>query len=159
MTVENIKLKLDLQPHPEGGWYKETYRSAETLLTPEGNERNVSTAIYFLLENEDISHFHRIKSDEIWHFHAGAAIDIFIIENNELKIMKLGNDLLAGEKPQIIVPANSWFAAQLHDAKGYGLVSCTVAPGFDFNDFELATKEIFEKQGIITDRNMTHFIL
>jgi len=141
VNTKEIIQQLQLVPHPEGGYFKETYRSAETLITPEGKSRNISTAIYYLLENEDKSHFHRIQSDEIWHFHQKDPLEIFIIEQGKLIVKTLGNNLAQGEVPQVVVPAGRWFAARVKNASGYSLVSCTVAPGFDFTDFELAKKE------------------
>ena len=141
MDTNEIIQQLQLVPHPEGGYFKETYRSAETLTTPEGKSRNISTAIYYLLENDDKSHFHRIQSDEIWHFHQNDPLEIFIIDQGELIVKTLGNNFTQGEVPQVVVPAGRWFAAQVKNASGYSLVSCTVAPGFDFADFELAEKE------------------
>lgn len=138
MTSQEIINHLNLLPHPEGGYYKETYRSDETHINADGNERNISTAIYFLLENEDKSHLHRIKSDEMWFFHQGEALEIVSIQKGELVSTILGNDLSSGEVPQAMIPANSWFGSRVKDGKGYALVSCTVAPGFDFGDFEMA---------------------
>lgn len=141
MDTNEIIQHLQLLPHPEGGYFRETYRSAEMLTTSAGNSRNVSTAIYYLLEDEDKSHFHRIRSDEIWHFHGKDPLEILIIEQAELSIKTLGNKLAQGEVPQVVVPAGCWFAARVKNGSGYSLVSCTVAPGFDYLDFELGTKE------------------
>lgn len=129
---------LQLEAHPEGGFFKETYRS-ELLMPIEGrNKRNVSTAIYFLLEGSDKSHFHRIKSDELWFYHDGEPLEIAVIIDNQLLKYDLGLNLENGERPQLVIPANSWFAARIKSEKSFSLVSCTVAPGFDFSDFELA---------------------
>ncbi|MAZ93405.1 MAG: cupin domain-containing protein [Bacteroidales bacterium] len=137
--------KLGLLPHPEGGYYKETHRSiinADSNCLPKNfkGSRSFSTAIYFMLEKVDISVFHKIKSDEIWHFHDGDPLVIYVIENNgKITELNLGISDLENIFPQVTVPANSWFAAK---SKGeYTLVSCTVSPGFDFNDFEMADKE------------------
>jgi uncharacterized protein len=132
---------LQLKTHPEGGFYSETYRSTESIVTDSGKVRNTSTAIYYLLENEDKSHFHRIQSDELWFFHQGQALEINVINGTQFKIILLGNDIEKGEVPQAIIPANSWFASSIKNASGFSLVSCTVAPGFDFEDFELASRE------------------
>jgi predicted cupin superfamily sugar epimerase len=140
MDAGNLIQKLQLQPHPEGGFYQETYRSEAIMTTTEGLVRNVSTAIYFLLENEEKSHFHRIKSDEAWFFHQGESIEIVILDDGKLQTIVLGNNLEKGEVPQAIVPANVWFASRIKHGIGYALVSCTVAPGFDFADFELARR-------------------
>jgi len=138
--------ELGLQPHPEGGWYKEVYRSSEQIGAaglPErfGGARSFSTSIYFLLAGDNFSAFHRIKSDELWHFYAGDGLTIHTIAaNGEYEAIKLGNRPEAGESFQAVVPAGRWFASE---AKGgsYGLVGCTVAPGFDFADFELAERD------------------
>jgi uncharacterized protein len=134
--------KLNLLPHPEGGHYRETYRCRQSLAAPStGEQRNISTAIYFLLEGENKSHFHRIKSDELWFFHEGATLEIFILTGNGVEILQLGKDAEAGESLQAVIPAGLWFGAKLKNGTGYALVSCTVAPGFDFRDFEMAEKE------------------
>lgn len=131
---------LNLQAHPEGGFYRETYRSKESITTQDGSTRNISTAIYYLLENDNKSHFHRIKSDESWFFHQGDCLEIVSLRDGELQTTWLGNNIEQGEIPQATIPANTWFACKIKDASGYALVSCTVAPGFDFADFELANK-------------------
>ncbi|RSK49994.1 cupin domain-containing protein [Hymenobacter rigui] len=141
MTAQEIIRHLQLLPHPEGGYYRETYRSDATLPTAEGHTRSVSTAIYYLLENEDKSHFHRIKSDELWFFHQGQALEIVLLAPGQPIRLTLGPDFAAGELPQAVIPAGVWFAAQVKHRPGFALVSCTVAPGFDFADFELAERE------------------
>ncbi len=138
ITAKKLIQQLQLQPHPEGGFYKQTYRSKQNITTEDGRTRHVSTAIYYLLENEDKSHFHRIKSDELWFFHLGQTVELISIQNNQLTTMLLGNDFEKGELPQAMIPANTWFAAKLKSGTGFSLASCTVAPGFDFADFELA---------------------
>ncbi|HWZ21099.1 MAG TPA: cupin domain-containing protein [Cytophagaceae bacterium] len=133
---------LQLLPHPEGGYYKETYRSAEKIMASGlDGKRNISTAIYFLLDGKNKSHLHRIKSDELWFFHEGATLEIFCLSEKGLVTILLGKDIEGGEVLQAIVPAGIWFGAKVKDEKNYALVSCTVAPGFDFQDFELAKKE------------------
>ncbi|MGE0018286.1 MAG: cupin domain-containing protein [Draconibacterium sp.] len=141
MKARQLIEKLELLPHPEGGWYRETYRSAETITNKNGAKRNVCTAIYFLLEGKNKSHFHRIESDETWFFHSGETLEILMIYENQLKTIRLGNNILKGEIPQFTVPSKTWFAARIETGTGYSLVSCTVAPGFDFADFELAEQE------------------
>lgn len=140
MTAQDIIHHLHLTPHPEGGYYRETYRSAQTIETAEGYTRNVSTAIYYLLENADKSRFHRIRSDELWFFHQGQALEIILLTDGQPTSIILGPDFANGEFPQAIIPANTWFAAHLKHDAGYALASCTVAPGFDFVDFELAER-------------------
>jgi uncharacterized protein len=139
--------KLALSPHPEGGYFRETYRSTEIIpqSTPGlalGGARNVSTAIFFLLNRTQCSTFHRIQSDELWHFHTGSTLAIHMIRNTgELLTQRLGPDFESGDRFQAMVPAGCWFGAEVLDKSSFGLCSCTVAPGFDFDDFELADTE------------------
>jgi predicted cupin superfamily sugar epimerase len=140
---------LNLHPHPEGGHYRQVYRSRE-LLEPRGrglparftSPKAISTAIYFLLKGDEVSAFHRIKSDELWHLYAGSPLDIHVLhEDGELQTLSLGLDIAAGQRPFHAVPAGVWFGAMLTKPDSYALVGCTVAPGFDFEDFELAERE------------------
>ncbi len=140
---EKIIEKFKLEPHPEGGYFRETYRSSATVDTPAG-ERNASTAIYYLLSEGDFSAFHRIKSDELWHFYAGNTMEIIeITEEGALKRNLLGSE---GEnvEPQAVITAGNWFAARLLRG-GYAFVGCTVSPGFDFADFEQGDRESLVK--------------
>ena len=136
--------QYNLEPHPEGGWYKQTYKSSEQIPADAlpgrfSANRVFSTAIYFLLEQGNFSAFHRIKSDECWHFYTGDPLHIYIIEpNGELKIVSLGNELEKGQSFQYVVPANCWFASRPAPGSKYCFVGCTVSPGFEFDDFELA---------------------
>lgn len=130
---------LALTPHPEGGHYRESYRAAATVPTPAG-PRPASTAIYFLLQAREISALHRIRSDELWHFHAGAALEIVEVGDAGPREHRLGLDVDRGESPQVAIPAGVWFGARVPDGAGFALVSCTVAPGFDFADLELADR-------------------
>lgn len=141
MTAKELIQQLRLLPHPEGGWFRETYRSKETMTNKNGAKRNVCTAIYFLLEGKDKSHFHRIESDETWFFHNGEPLEIVMIIDGKLQTILLGDNLLKGEILQFTVPSKTWFAAKIKSVPGYSLVSCIVAPGFDFSDFELAEQE------------------
>jgi predicted cupin superfamily sugar epimerase len=151
-TVENLIRSLGLVRHPEGGWYRETYRSGETAPAaslPErfGGSRSFGTAIYFLLDKGDVSALHRIKSDELWHFYAGATLTVHLLTpQGEHGTIRLGRDLEAGEAYQAVVPAGCWFGAEVSGAGDYSLVGCTVAPGFDFADFELGSRESLLKQ-------------
>ncbi len=143
--TETLIATFGLQPHPEGGWYKETYRS--NVMLQEGclpadfaAQRVLSTAIYFLLEQGNFSAFHRIKSDECWHFYAGHALEIFVISpDGDLSVTRLGSDFTNAESFQFVVPANCWFASRPAPGSACCFVGCTVAPGFSFDDFELAT--------------------
>ena len=141
---------LALQPHPEGGAYRETYRAAESVAIealPQrfGGDRVFSTAIYFLLRGEEFSALHRIRSDELWHFYLGSTLEVVeITADGRLIVTRLGNDVAAGETPQAAVPAGHWFGARLaapRQPDAFALVGCTVAPGFDFADFEMAGRE------------------
>jgi predicted cupin superfamily sugar epimerase len=139
--------KLQLQKHIEGGAFREVYRS--TLIISQRNlpdtfngNRNCSTSIYFLLENGQYSAFHRIASDELWHFYSGDALTIYEIEatSGELVTHTLGNNPEKGEVFQTAVKAGNWFGSALINGGKYALVGCTVSPGFDFADFELAQR-------------------
>ena len=141
--AENIIKNLDLQPHPEGGYFKETYRShgfinEENLGSDFSGSRNYATSIYFLLTSDTFSAFHRINQDEIWHFYKGSPIKLHIIsgEGKHTTII-IGNDFEKGEIPQYVVKAKDWFAAEVINDNDYTLVGCTVSPGFDFKDFDL----------------------
>ncbi len=135
---------LDLQAHPEGGFYKEVYRSEEripasALGSEFGGDRSFSTAIYFLLEKDNFSAFHKIKSDETWHFYEGDTLEVLEInDSGELKITLVGNKVETGDVFQYTVKANTWFGSRVKKGGNYSLVGCTVAPGFDFRDFEMA---------------------
>jgi len=133
--------QLQLLPHPEGGHYRETHRAALQIQTPWGL-RAVSTAILYLLQNGERSCWHRIRSDEAWHHHGGGGLVIYAIgPDGTAREHRLGLDLASGQQPQRVVPAGSWFAATPAPGSPWCLVSCTVAPGFDFADFELARPE------------------
>lgn len=144
---ENIIKALELQPHPEGGYFKEMYRSSGSISKNNLDQsftgsRNYSTAIYFLLISDTFSAFHRIKQDEIWHFYKGTAIKLHTIsENGKYTEVIIGNDIEKNEFPQYVVSANDWFAAEVIDKDSFALVGCTVAPGFDFEDFDLPSRE------------------
>lgn len=131
--------QLGLTAHPEGGYFKEVYRS-EMRSAFEGfeGERNVSTSIYFLLDGTDKSHLHQIKSDETWFFHTGNPVEVVVLKDGNVLLITLGSAIEKGEVFQFTVPAGAWFGARIKGSTGFGLVSCTVAPGFDFADFELA---------------------
>ncbi len=136
---QNIIDRLQLTPHPEGGFFRRTYRSP-LALDMQGKSRWCSTGIYYLLPRGERSHFHRLKFDEMWHFYRGESLTLLEITlNGRLKKTKIGPDLLGEEFPQYVVPAGHWFAAYPDGA--YSLVGCTMAPGFDYEDFELGKKE------------------
>ena len=151
MTARDYIVALHLQPHPEGGHYAQTYEAAEKVAQdalPDrfGGDRAFSTAIYFLLENHNRSALHRMHSDEVWHFYAGGPLLIYVIDpvTAELSTIRLGNRLDRGEVFQAVVPAGCWFGSKpigKADSPSFSLVGCTVAPGFDFANFELANTE------------------
>jgi len=139
--------ELHLTKHIEGGSFRETYRSS--IVIPGGimdrfqGSRVASTAIYFLLEQGQYSAFHKIKSDEIWHFYDGDPLDIFEIdENGQLLSHKLGRETRNGESLQVVIAAGRWFGSRVSDGGSFSLVGCTVAPGFEFADFELADRDV-----------------
>lgn len=144
--LASVILSLNLQPHPEGGYFRETYRSSgvirsESLGENYTGERNFSTCIYFLLTSEMFSALHRIRQDEIWHFYDGSPIELHCISpDGTYAKTVIGRDIEKGEIPQFVVPGGSWFGARVILENDYSLVGCTVAPGFDFLDFELAVR-------------------
>ena len=134
---------LGMSPHPEGGYYREIYRARETIREsglPDRyqGERHMSTSIYFLLRGHENSRLHRIKSDETWHFYEGSPLTLFVLSPaGKLRRHALGSNLDRGEQFQFTVPANHWFGATVNDPVSFSLVGCTVAPGFEFDDFEM----------------------
>lgn len=132
--------QLGLEPHPEGGFFKRTYQSPHTVTREE--TRPLSTSIYFLLRSEDVSHFHRLQSDEIWYYHGGSSLTVHVIhEDGSYQAIRLGPNLEQGEVLQAVVPAHSIFGSTVQDADTFALVGCMVSPGFDFADFELFARE------------------
>jgi predicted cupin superfamily sugar epimerase len=132
---------LDLEPHPEGGYYKEIFRSKHEVFRAAGDTKRAAlTSIYYLLESSDFSGFHRLKSDELWYFHKGEPIFIHVIdEGGAYEYIEL-SDSTSGNL-QAVVEANCWFAAEIPSKSSFSLVSCAVAPGFDFAEFEMAKKQ------------------
>jgi uncharacterized protein len=134
LSAADVIRLLDLEPHPEGGHYRQTFRDRRAV---DGN-RPASTAIYFLLARGERSHWHKVDAVEVWHYHAGAplVLEIAVHERGPIERFTLGPDLAAGERPQAVVPAHQWQAATTRG--DWTLVGCTVAPGFDFAGFVLA---------------------
>jgi hypothetical protein len=122
---------LGLQPHPEGGWYAETWRAPSA-----GGERSAGTSIYFLLRAGEVSHWHRLDAPEVWHFHAGDPLELQVHVDGSTVALRLGPNVAAGERPQVVVPAGAWQTALSLGA--WTLVGCTMAPGFTTEGFELA---------------------
>lgn len=151
LDAEYIIKKLALKPHPEGGYYREIYRSEEkinSLALPKryGGDRNFSTSIYYLLKEGEYSRLHRLKSDEIYHFYLGASVEIFLVyPNGKIETKILGNNLERGESLQIIVPKNVWQGLRLVGNGRFSLMGTTVSPGFDYNDFELGDEKKLQK--------------
>lgn len=137
--------RLNLLPHPEGGYYREVYRSGDTIGHPEhSRERNLATSIYFLLEGENISHFHELSSDELWYYHDGKGANIHVFDKGQYQSYELSKDPKG--QLQVLLPAHSEFAAEVIGQDGYVLMGCVVTPGFDFEDFRLLKKkEMLEK--------------
>ena len=135
--ITELVQSLQLIPHPEGGFYRETYRS---VLKNE-EEQSLMTSIYFLLTSDSPSHFHRIQSDEHWYFHEGNPLSIHLLTDKGLETIHLGLDLTKNQTPHALVEGNTIFGSEIEATDGYALVSCVVSPGFDFSTFELFTKE------------------
>ena len=132
--------RLGLEPHPEGGYFRRTYRST-TVVSIDAGERVVLSAILYLLTGEQVSRLHRLGSDEAWHFHAGDPLELVTIDaSGAVQGIMLGPALDDGQQFQLVIPAGHWFGARVTDPGGWTLVGCTVAPGFEFSDFELAER-------------------
>jgi len=162
VTAEEIVRALGLAPHPEGGFFRETFR-AEPLPfeLPGRGPRSASTSIYFLLAGDDFSAFHRVRSDEVWHHYLGAPLELHTLDDRDgHRVTRLGPRLELGERPQHVVVANAYQAARLVEP-GFALCGCTVAPGFDFRDFDMPTREVlnalFPREGeIVAALTRTH---
>lgn len=152
MTAEQLIDHLHLQPHPEGGFYKEVYRSegviqASCLQPAFEGRRHYATSIYYLLQQGDFSAFHRIKSDEIWHFYAGGNLTLHLLDQaGNYRQYTLGNTITNDARFQVVMPAGVWFAAEPEAGTAFTLAGCTVSPGFDFRDFELADRNTLRKK-------------
>lgn len=146
--IQEIIQKLNLVPHPEGGYYREFYRSDHKILhdslenynLQKKNYRNAFTLIYYFLKGEEISVFHKLTSEEIWHFYLGSPLLLHLLDETQKKYTTviLGKDYVY----QYVIPKNIWFAAEIVEKKSFSLVGCTVSPGFEFEDFEIGTREI-----------------
>lgn len=140
--IQALIEQFDLQAHPEGGYYKETYRSVETI----DGEQSLMTSILFLLTSDNASNFHRIQSDEHWYFHEGSPLVVHVIGESGHEQRLLGLDLTAGQRPYQLVKKKEIFGSEVQVEGGYALVSCAVAPGFMFRDFELfSRKELLDQ--------------
>ena len=152
MTAQAWIKCLALKTHPEGGYYRETYRSAQRIprrVLPGGyrGARAASTAIYFLLKRGQVSRLHRIRSDELWHHYTGGSLTIHCLHpTGGYTQVRLGLKLDRGEQPQIMIPAGTWFGATLVRGAPFALVGCTVAPGFEFDDFEMGRASVLRRE-------------
>lgn len=132
----NIIELLGLQAHPEGGFFSETYRHAR-----EAGDRSLCTAIYYLITAGSPSRMHRVASDEIWHFYGGDVLEMLQLSAGETRVITVGADIRAGQRPQVLVPAGVWQGARVKPGGSYALVGATVSPGFDYNDFEIGDRD------------------
>ena len=152
MDAEAIIRQLGLQPHPEGGFYRETYRSCEKIaaaaIPPRyGKDRSLSTAIYYLLTPDSCSTLHRLQSDEVFHFYAGDPVTMLQLHRDGRgETIVLGHDIMAGEQLQVVVPEGVWQGMFLNDGGTFALLGTTVSPGFDFEDFEVGTRDALIRQ-------------
>lgn len=145
MDSKYWKALLGLEKHPEGGCFREIYRSKESVIKsalPERFESKhcLSTAIYYLLEHDDVSRFHRIKQDEVWHFYEGSPMIIYTLAEKRMTAFRLGRNPHKGQLPMLVIPAGTIFAAEVENKRSYSLVGCTVSPGFEYEDFELMSR-------------------
>lgn len=149
MTASEVKELLGLTPHPrEGGWFVQTYAASETVAATAfadaryAGPRRTSTAIYYLLEPETFSEMHRLRSDEIFHFYAGDAVEMLqLFPDGSGRTVVIGNDLVAGQRPQVVVERGVWQGSRLVDGGSWALLGCTVSPGFEYEDYDSATRE------------------
>ncbi len=146
-TAQQLIERLCLRPHPEGGYYRETYRSSESieqgaLPSRYNGARSFGTAVYYLLTAETFSAIHRVKSDEVWHFYCGDPVEILqLLPNGSGLLIRLGSDVEGGMQPQAVVPRGTWQGTRLVQGGEYALLGTTVAPGFDFADFRLGFRD------------------
>jgi predicted cupin superfamily sugar epimerase len=149
MTAEDVKKLLGLKPHPrEGGWYVRTYEAAELVAAEAfadgrySGARRTGTAIYYLLEPETFSEMHRLKSDEVFHFYAGDAVEMLqLVEKGKGQTLVIGNDLLRGQRPQVVVERGVWQGSRLVEGGRWALLGCTVSPGFEFEDYDAGERK------------------
>ena len=148
MTAEDWITRLQLEPHPEGGYFRRSYTAELTLALPDrAGPRPVATAIYYLLKSGQRSRLHRLKSDELWHFYTGSPLTVHVLDGEGQYVARsLGHDPTLDQQFQLSISAGCWFGATVDDPAGFSLVGCTVAPGFDFADFELANRSALVRQ-------------
>jgi predicted cupin superfamily sugar epimerase len=144
MTADEVKKLLKLEPHPrEGGWFRRTYESAETVAIPRyTSPRRTGTAIFYLLEPGTFSEMHRLRSDEIFHFYAGDPVEMLQLHpDGGGETVHIGNDLLAGQRPQVVVERDIWQGSRLVAGGAWALLGCTVSPGFEYDDYESGDRD------------------
>jgi len=164
MDAQKWIKRLGLQKHPEGGFFREVYRSDESVAKASlpsrfPDKRSFSTAIYYLLNQADISTFHRIQQDEIWHFYEGSPVTVYTLASKRMTVFRLGDQPDKGQLPMLVIPRGTIFAAELENKKSYALMGCTVSPGFEFEDFELLERSELAQQfpeHLDIIRRMTH---
>jgi predicted cupin superfamily sugar epimerase len=140
LKAADLVKKLGLKKHPEGGYFRETFRSQIQVTAPDfSGGRSASTAIYYLLKSGQFSAFHRIKSDELWHLYAGSPLVLYVIDGGRLDTVTLGRG--KGQEPQAAIRSGCWFSASVAKPRSFSLAGCTVAPGFDFADWEMGKRE------------------
>ncbi|WP_194973004.1 cupin domain-containing protein [Aquiflexum lacus] len=143
--IQQLVETLNMKPHPEGGFYSETYRAKSAIETPNG-QRSLMTSIYFLLTSENVSKFHSIAGEEIWFHHEGSPLTVHLLSDNGYEKLLVGPVDQEGHQPQQLVPEGVIFGSSVEEENSYALVSCMVAPGFDFRDFKLyGAEELLEK--------------
>ncbi|HET9956371.1 MAG TPA: cupin domain-containing protein [Polyangiaceae bacterium] len=142
VSARDVIRELNLSPHPEGGYYREVFRSPHRVQShSHDGPRSASTQIYYLLESGSFSAFHRVSSDETWHHYLGDAVELCVLREAGVERLRLGSALALGERPQHVIPAGEWQAARVTaSAHGFALCGCSVAPGFEFSDFEMPTR-------------------
>lgn len=145
-SAEDWIAALALRPHPEGGAYRETWRSDERLSGESlpgrfGGARSLGTAIVYLLRAHERSRFHRLRADELWHLYDGGPLDLHVLVDGRHERRRLGLDPAAGEQPQVLIPHGTWFAAEPASGAPFALAGCTVSPGFEFEDWELGRRD------------------
>ncbi|HET6462660.1 MAG TPA: cupin domain-containing protein [Candidatus Krumholzibacteria bacterium] len=142
LTADDIKRMLQLEPHPmEGGFFRETYRSRLRMRAANGDDRNASTAIYYLLTPETFSALHRLPGDEIFHFYLGDTVEMLQLwPHGSVRHVLIGSDLARGVQPQVVVPGGVWQGCRVRDGGNYALLGTTMSPGFDMADFEIGER-------------------
>lgn len=145
-SAAEIIEKLALKPHPEGGYYRETYRADEiipatALASRYSGARSISTCIYYMLDANTFSTMHRVQSDEVYHFYCGDPLELLLLHpNGKTEVVVVGSDIAAGHHPQFVIPRGVWQGSRVKPGGAFSLIGATVAPGFDFADFEIGTR-------------------